>query len=180
MIISSKKLTLTIAGLIAMTAFLFVDVVSADTYKVKSGDTLSQIAHDHQTTVAELVALNQIKNPNLIYVNQVLELHKGTEAVANVSSVETAKPEAQEVSVAYTSTVVGDEAAAKEWIAQKESGDSYTAQNGIYYGRYQLTNNYLNGDYSAENQERVADAYVANRYGSWSAAKQFWLANGWY
>ncbi len=60
---------------------------------------------------------------------------------------------------------------AKEWIAQKESGGSYTATNGRYIGRYQLTDSYLNGDYSAANQERVADAYVAGRYGSWSAAK---------
>ncbi|WP_462344502.1 aggregation-promoting factor C-terminal-like domain-containing protein, partial [Streptococcus pneumoniae] len=43
-----------------------------------------------------------------------------------------------------------------------------------------LTDSYLNGDYSAENQERVADAYVAGRYGSWTAAKNFWLNNGWY
>ena len=39
---------------------------------------------------------------------------------------------------------------------------------------------YLNGDYSPANQERVADQYVAGRYGSWDAAKSFWLANGWY
>ncbi|HFU4501004.1 TPA: hypothetical protein ACGPA6_001213 [Streptococcus suis] len=73
-----------------------------------------------------------------------------------------------------------DDATAKEWIAQKESGGSYTATNGIYIGRYQLSNAYLNGDHSPENQERVADAYVLQRYGSWSAAYQFWLANGWY
>ena len=77
-------------------------------------------------------------------------------------------------------TVSGSEAEAKEWIAQKESGGSYTATNGRYIGRYQLTDSYLNGDYSAENQERVADAYVAGRYGSWTAAKNFWLNNGWY
>ena len=69
---------------------------------------------------------------------------------------------------------------AKEWIAQKESGGSYTAQNGRYYGRYQLDSSYLGGDYSAANQERVADQYVANRYGSWEAAQQFWLTHGWY
>ena len=40
------------------------------------------------------------------------------------------------------------EDAAKEWIAQKESSGSYTAQNGQYYGRYQLTITYLNGDLS--------------------------------
>lgn len=69
---------------------------------------------------------------------------------------------------------------AKEWIAQKESGGSYTAQNGRYYGRYQLDSSYLGGDYSAANQERVADQYVANRYGSWEAAQQFWMNHGWY
>lgn len=81
---------------------------------------------------------------------------------------------------APAATVSGSEAEAKEWIAQKESGGSYTATNGQYIGRYQLTDSYLNGDYSVENQERVADAYVAGRYGSWSAAKNFWLNNGWY
>ncbi len=49
-----------------------------------------------------------------------------------------------------------------------------------YYGRYQLTITYLNGDLSPENQEKVANEYVTSRYGSWSAAKNFWLANGWY
>ncbi|QCZ58506.1 LysM peptidoglycan-binding domain-containing protein [Streptococcus sp. 1643] len=87
---------------------------------------------------------------------------------------------AAESNTAAASTVSGSEAEAKEWIAQKESGGSYTATNGRYIGRYQLTDSYLNGDYSAENQERVADAYVAGRYGSWTAAKNFWLNNGWY
>lgn len=80
----------------------------------------------------------------------------------------------------YTSTVSGDEAAAKAWIANKESGGSYTAQNGQYYGKYQLSSSYLNGDYSAENQEKVADNYVISRYGSWTAAQQFWQTHGWY
>ncbi|WP_159723214.1 LysM peptidoglycan-binding domain-containing protein [Enterococcus sp. CSURQ0835] len=70
--------------------------------------------------------------------------------------------------------------AAKEWIAQHESGGSYTATNGQYIGRYQLSASYLNGDYSEANQEKVADQYVASRYGSWEAAQSFWQANGWY
>ncbi|WP_448949454.1 aggregation-promoting factor C-terminal-like domain-containing protein, partial [Latilactobacillus sakei] len=69
---------------------------------------------------------------------------------------------------------------AKEWIANKESGGSYSASNGQFVGRYQLSSSYLNGDYSASNQERVADQYVTSRYGSWEGAKSFWLANGWY
>ena len=43
-----------------------------------------------------------------------------------------------------------------------------------------LDSSYLNGDYSAANQERVAEQYVTSRYGSWEAAKAFWEANGWY
>lgn len=71
---------------------------------------------------------------------------------------------------------------AKEWIAMRESGGQYEIWNPTqtYYGRYQLTASYLNGDFSRENQERVADEYVINRYGSWEAALVFWQANGWY
>ena len=80
----------------------------------------------------------------------------------------------------YTSSLSSSEEAAKEWIAQKESGGSYTAQNGNYYGKYQLSSSYLNGDTSAANQEKVADQYVASRYGSWTAAQAFWESHGWY
>ena len=80
----------------------------------------------------------------------------------------------------YTSNVAGNDAAAKAWIAARESGGSYTARNGQYIGKYQLSASYLNGDYSAANQERVADQYVASRYGSWSGAQAFWQSHGWY
>ena len=88
----------------------------------------------------------------------------------------------EETSNSSSSGYQGIQSAAKEWIAQKESGGDYNAVNpsGRYIGRYQLTAEYLNGDYSIENQERVADEYVKNRYGSWEAAKVFWEANGWY
>ena len=72
------------------------------------------------------------------------------------------------------------ETAAKNWIAMRESGGSYSARNGQYIGKYQLSASYLHGDYSAANQERVANNYVKSRYGSWVNAKNFWLRNGWY
>lgn len=43
-------------------------------YIVKYGDTLSEIALKYGTTVNELVKLNNIANPNLIYVNQKLKI----------------------------------------------------------------------------------------------------------
>lgn len=77
-------------------------------------------------------------------------------------------------------TVERDTNWAKEWIAQRESSGSYTARNGRYIGRYQLMDAYLDGDWSPENQERTADRYVKNRYGSWENAQKFWEENGWY
>ena len=203
---TTKKIKTTLAGVAALFAVFapsFVSAQESSTYTVKEGDTLSEIAETHNTTVEKLAENNHIDNIHLIYVGQELVIDGPVAPVASASTtyeapaaqddtvsapvvetteVEEEAPVASEAVVeeTVTSTVSGSEAEAKEWIAQKESGGSYTATNGRYIGRYQLTDSYLNGDYSAENQERVADAYVAGRYGSWTAAKNFWLNNGWY
>ena len=198
-----------LAGFAVVLAFLapsFTFAQETKTYTVKPGDTLSEIAETYNTTVEKLAKLNNIKNVDLIFIDQVLVIDgeapvaetttteapvaevEETPAVAETvveeatyeATYEAPAPAAAESYSAPAATVSGSEAEAKEWIAQKESGGSYTATNGRYIGRYQLTDSYLNGDYSAENQERVADAYVAGRYGSWTAAKNFWLNNGWY
>ena len=201
MSLTTKKIKTTIAGIAALLAFFAPALASAQetvTYTVKSGDTLSEIAEKYNTTAEKLAAKNNIKDIHLIYVDQVLVIEGTASTAAPAATTEetasvatetveeapaattTYEAPAAESNTVATSTVSGSEAEAKEWIAQKESGGSYTATNGQYIGRYQLTDSYLNGDYSAENQERVADAYVAGRYGSWTAAKNFWLNNGWY
>ena len=213
---TTKKIKTTLAGVAALFAVFapsFVSAQESSTYTVKEGDTLSEIAETHNTTVEKLAENNHIDNIHLIYVGQELVIDGPVAPVATPAPATYAAPAAQDETVsapaaettevaeeaapvasapaaeetvasteasAPATTVSGSEAEAKEWIAQKESGGSYTATNGQYIGRYQLTDSYLNGDYSAENQERVADAYVAGRYGSWSAAKNFWLNNGWY
>ena len=205
---TTNKIKTGLVGVAAALAFLAPSLTFAQettTYTVKSGDTLSGIAEQYNTTVEKLAEKNKIKDIHLIYVDQVLVIDGEASATSTTSAAtaeapvaapaatETTTYEAPAASVtvaeetvattetsASTSTVSGSEAEAKEWIAQKESGGSYTATNGRYIGRYQLTDSYLNGDYSAENQERVADSYVAGRYGSWTAAKNFWLNNGWY
>lgn len=213
---TTKKIKTTLAGVAALFAVFapsFVSAQESSTYTVKEGDTLSEIAETHNTTVEKLAENNHIDNIHLIYVGQELVIDGPVAPVATPAPATYAAPAAQDETVsapaaeitevaeeaapaasapaaeeagvsteasAPATTVSGSEAEAKEWIAQKESGGSYTATNGRYIGRYQLTDSYLNGDYSAENQERVADAYVAGRYGSWSAAKNFWLNNGWY
>lgn len=163
-------------SLMAGAAALLPIVANAESYTVKSGDTLSAIAASHQTTVDKIAQKNKISNINLISVGQVLELD---DDVSEQMTVEKSD-KTEQSTVNPSSGLSAEDAESKEWIAQKESSGSYTAQNGQYYGRYQLTITYLNGDLSPENQEKTADAYVAGRYGSWSAAKNFWLANGWY
>lgn len=41
-------------------------------YTIQRGDTLSEIAQRYNTTVNELVRLNNIQNPNMIYANETL------------------------------------------------------------------------------------------------------------
>ena len=187
----SKSIKLGLAGVAAAAALIAPAVANADSYTVESGDTLSKIAVTYNTTVEKLASTNQIANVDFITVGQILELDSEATAPA-ATTTETAAVEAapapatvsaapaETTTTSYSSNLGTSDAQAKEIIAQRESSGSYTAQNGQYYGRYQLTMSYLNGDLSAENQERVADSYVAGRYGSWSAALAFWNANGWY
>lgn len=157
---------------------------NADTVTVKSGDTLSQIADDNNTTVSSIQSLNSLQNIHLIFPGQklVINANNGDAAVSTQQSAQTMQQASQQQTMQTTQQAVASssEQAARDWIASRESGGSYTAQNGNYYGKYQLSSAYLGGDYSAENQERVANSYVLNRYGSWANAKSHWLQNGWY
>ena len=180
---------------------------NADTVTVKSGDTLSQIADENNTTVSSIQSLNSLQNIHLIFPGQklVINANNGDAAVSTQQSAQTTQQASQQQTTQQASqqqmtqqasqqqtsqqqtmqttqqaVASSSEQAARDWIAARESGGSYTAQNGNYYGKYQLSSAYLGGDYSAENQERVADSYVLNRYGSWANAKSHWLQNGWY
>ena len=200
---------------------------NADTVTVKSGDTLSQIADENNTTVSSIQSLNSLQNIHLIFPGQklVINANNGDAAVSTQQSAQTTQQASQQQTMQQASqqqttqqasqqqttqqsaqttqqasqqqttqrasqqqtmqttqqaVASSSEQAARDWIASRESGGSYTAQNGNYYGKYQLSSAYLGGDYSAENQERVADSYVLNRYGSWANAKSHWLQNGWY
>ncbi|WZP34869.1 transglycosylase [Enterococcus phage vB_Efs8_KEN04] len=176
-------------------------------WKVESGDTLSEIGAKYNLDFTNIHKVNKgvVADPNVIFVGDklLLPLDENGKLVEQVNTTEPdievqynapVTPEQpvvveqevveQPVVVAETPAPVvevpADSSSAKEWIAQRESSGSYDATNGQYIGRYQLSASYLNGDYSPANQERVADEYVAGRYGSWENAKSFWLANGWY
>ena len=179
---NKKKFVKRVIGLSLLSGMFIPVLASAESYTVKSGDTLSAIAKEKNTTVDAIAKKNKISNVNLITIGQVLEIEdeKATTNTTEQAATSKANTTQATTTVSASDGLSAEDAAAKEWIAQKESSGSYTAQNGQYYGRYQLSLSYLNGDLSPENQEKVANQYVINRYGSWSAAKNFWLANGWY
>lgn len=201
------KVAAVVAGAVAFGTAATATFANADSiYTVQSGDTLSGISYKlgHDLTFVDtLASKNQIANKDLIYVGQKLVITDDGEVAPatpqqaaslpsatsqntataennNTASASAANNSGATYNASYTSSVAGDDAAAKAWIAARESGGNYGASNGQYIGKYQLSASYLNGDYSAANQERVADQYVASRYGSWTAAQSFWQSHGWY
>lgn len=48
-------------------------------YRVKFGDTLSSIARNYNVTIEELVSWNNIKNPNLIFPNEIIKIEGNIE-----------------------------------------------------------------------------------------------------
>lgn len=54
-----------------------------ETYTVKRGDTLTKIARKYKVAVSDLVKWNNIKNPNLIYVGEKLNLREKDEKIEN-------------------------------------------------------------------------------------------------
>ena len=181
-------------------------VVDANHVQVESGDTLSKIAQEHNTTVDQLAKDNNISDVNMIHVGDTLTLSGGAQVevpqtnTGNTGAVQQAaqntaytggngQGQSQGAQASTTSANAGSSAgytssldgnAAANAIAQAESGGSYTAQNGRYYGKYQLDLAYLGGDLSPQHQDQVFQQYCNSRYGSVQNAYSFRQAHGWY
>ena len=77
-----KSVMIIILAVVLVSSVLMPMSASADTtgsyYTVKAGDTLSKIAASYGVTVAEVVKLNNISSPSLIYPGQVILMPKGS------------------------------------------------------------------------------------------------------
>ncbi|WP_455749251.1 aggregation-promoting factor [Lentilactobacillus hilgardii] len=175
---------------------------AATVVTIQSGDTVWGLSQKYNVSVDAINQANNLSNSSVIIAGEKINIPDGSQASSTTQSTsQTAsysQPQYKQATQSTTqsnaattnnagstysasaNTGATDSNSAKSWIASHESGGSYSARNGQYVGKYQLSASYLNGDYSAANQEKVANQYVANRYGSWSAAKSFWQANGWY
>lgn len=60
--------------IITNTNFKHVSALGKDLYTVKPGDTLSELSVEFNTTIENIVRLNNIINPNLIFVGQRLRI----------------------------------------------------------------------------------------------------------
>ena len=177
-------------------------------YTIQYGDTLAAIAKASDVSVNALVAINDIQNANVIFPGTKLSFTKDetTGEVNEVTVEDSVSEEATTYDVAEeevtettyeapveettyeapaeetttVSTTSYSSSSAKDIIMQRESGGNPTATNGQYYGLFQLGDHLISDGASVAEQHRVADNYVAERYGSWDAALAFWNANGFY
>ena len=153
--------------------------------QVKYGDTVSELAEQYGTTTDAIVQANNLRDPNFILAGQNLVIPAKGQSVQAVSQAQTIESTGSSSSSESEVSAVGTgessaEASARAWIVQRESGGDYNARNGKYIGKYQLDKSYLNGDYSPANQEKTAERYVKQRYGSWVNAQKHWQTHDWY
>ncbi len=153
--------------------------------QVKYGDTVSELAEQYGTTTDAIVQANNLRDPNFILAGQNLVIPAKGQSVQVVSQAQTIESTGSSSSSESEVSAVGTgessaEASARAWIVQRESGGDYNARNGKYIGKYQLDKSYLNGDYSPANQEKTAERYVKQRYGSWVNAQKHWQTHNWY
>ena len=110
---------------------------SATTYTVKSGDTLSSIASSYNTTTSTLTSLNNLSNPNLIYVGQVLKVAGSSTSV----STSTSSSSASQATTSGTYTVKAGDTLSSIAIsyntttAALASANSISNANLIYVGQ---------------------------------------------
>ena len=63
-----------------------ISVEKTNFYIVKKGDTLSYIALKFYTTVNKIISLNNISNPNIIYVGQRLQIPNNSNSLLNINN----------------------------------------------------------------------------------------------
>ena len=182
------------------------DAHASETYTVESGDTLSKISHKfagNDSLVDSIAKANKISNVNMIFAGQKLTIDgeakaekaqetapvqaeasaQQTQAApvqqTQAAPVQEAAPVQQQAAPVQETAPAATTSSAKEWIAQRESGGSYSATNGQYIGRYQLSASYLNGDYS---EARWSSFFYGNNFQSLkeNQSKQSIFCFGWF
>ncbi|WP_373751670.1 LysM peptidoglycan-binding domain-containing protein [Weissella soli] len=189
-LILSSVVTLATMGMTA-------GVASADTYSVKSGDTLSEIAETNNTTIEKLAALNGITNVNFLSIDQEIEVSADASTAESAAVTTTATSEATTTVATATTTSTTSSATTTSgsvydqfiaaggtdamWtaIVMPESGGNPDAvsANG-YRGLGQTKEAWGTGSVATQTAGMIN--YAVSRYGSIENAISFRQANGWW
>lgn len=105
-----------VIGLSLLSGMFIPVLASAESYTVKSGDTLSAIAREKNTTVDAIAQKNKISNVNLITVGQVLEIEDDK---ATTNTTEQATTSKATTKVSASDGLSAEDAAAKEWMPRR-------------------------------------------------------------
>lgn len=129
----SKKCQWTVTSLLSA-ASLFISgiaTVNAETYQVKSGDTLSKIALENNTSVENIIASNNLTNEDLIYAGQVIELGERSKSMVDkVAPQEQAKPAESAPAAAQTAQKQTTYAANASVTSAQASNGGIVLSNG--------------------------------------------------
>lgn len=116
-----------------------------ETYTVVSGDTLSGIASRYGTTYQKLAEINNIADPNKIYVGQVLKVPKKPVEVEKPTVEEPTTPIVEELKVGDKVKIIGTGNGSSKGTSNTAYGIGWTRQVlKIWEGRaypYQIGNN---------------------------------------
>ena len=144
---NTKKVQWTLTSVVsALSLFVTSFVVNAETYEVKTGDTLSQIAIENNTTVQKLVELNQLSNKDLIHAGQIIELGERSNSLLNTVKPATAN-QAQATQVTQATTAQG-----QAGNTTYNAAPAVTSSNGIV-----LANGNTAGETGAYAAARMAE-----------------------
>lgn len=133
-----NKNTLVASAAVVAGLALGVQTVSADTVTVQAGDTISEIAHEHGTSVSDIVSENSLSNPNLIFVGDKLQVN-GNVSTANqtakvsvqVPTVKTEQPAKEQTQPTVTGNKAVNYSSAepqKQVVQQQQSTQSQQGQ----------------------------------------------------
>jgi lipoprotein-anchoring transpeptidase ErfK/SrfK len=100
---------------------------TSPTYVVQAGDTLAAIAQRCGAALEELMVLNSLADPNLLYAGQTLVLPEDCSVLATGSTVTTPPSEPESAEPTLTPPPEADEA---QWIDVDLSEQSLTAYEG--------------------------------------------------
>ncbi len=123
-----KNLVLSSTAALALFA-LSATVANADTVTVKAGDTVSEIAQNHNTTVSAIEKANKLSNVNLIFVGDKLEVNGTTTTTTATSAATSAAPQsaASQATSSVASQASATSAAPKSVASQATSSATSVA-----------------------------------------------------